>query len=535
VARPEDELQQMLSHLQAAEFIYEQPAFTEVEYIFKHALTQEVAYNSLLLERRKALHQRTAQAMEALHHSRLEDHYGDLAHHYSRSSNTQKAVEYLGRAGQQAGRRSANTEAISHLTTALELLKTLPDTSQRAQQELTLLIALGSPLRASKGFAAPEVEMVYTRAQQLCEQIGEIPQRFSALRGLWGIYFARGQSQQRIQELAAQLLHLAERAQDSALLPEAHHVMGMASFVLGEFISARAHLEQGIALYDPQREHSLSFLYPMDPGPDCRSWVSEILWYLGYPDQALKWSQEALSLAYELPYRLTLAGALSHAAALHRLRGELQLTQRRAETLRTLSTEQGFSFYLLLSTVLQGWIMAEQGKAEEGIAHMRQGMAALEAMGVDPLLYVYSPLLVEAYNKAGRAEEGLSVVAEVLAEVHQDGSRHESELYRLKGELTLQKFQVSGSKFQVQNSLESGVRGPESEAEACFLKAIEVARKQQAKSLELRAVMSLARLWQSQGKKDEARRMLAEIYGWFTEGFDTTDLKEAKALLEELS
>jgi predicted ATPase len=310
-------------------------------------------------------------------------------------------------------------------------------------------------------------------------------------------------------------------------------VMGMASFVLGEFTSARAHLEQGIALYDPQRQPSLSFLYPMDPGAACRSWMSEILWYLGYPDQALKRSQEALSLAYELPQRLTLVAALSHAAALHRLRGELQLTQQHVEAIRTLSTEQGFSFYLALNTAPQGWIMVEQGKAEEGVAHMRQGMAALEATGGGILSSPYPVLLAETYNKVGRAEEGLSVVAEVLAKVHQDGSRHESELYRLKGDLTLQKFQVSGSKFHVEDSLASSVQGLESEAEECFQKAIEVARRQQAKSLELRAVMSLSRLWQSQGKKEEARQMLAEIYGWFTEGFDTVDLKEAKVLLEE--
>jgi predicted ATPase len=489
----------------------------------------------VLIERRKVLHERIAQAIEALFHSQLEDHYGGLAHHYSRSGNTEKAVEYLGLAGRQAAQRSANTEAIRHLTTALELLKTLPETSQRAQHELTLLIALGSPLRASKGFAAPEVEMVYARAQELCEQIGDLPQRFSALRGLWGIYFARGQSRMT-RELAAQLLHLAERAQNSTLLPDAHHVMGMAAFAFGELTSARAHLERGIALYDPQRQPSLAFLYALDPGVDCRAWLSEVLWCLGYPDQALQRGQEALSLAYELPHRLTLAGALSHATTLHRLRGELQLTQQYAETLGTLATEQGFSFYLAFNTALQGWLMIEQGKAEEGVAHIRQGMAAFEAIRTGTLSSAPLPvLLADAYHKAGRAEEGLAVVAEVLAEVHQYGSRREAELHRLKGELTLQKFQVSGPKFQVQNSPESGVRDLESEAEACFLKAIEIARRQSAKSLELRAVVSLSRLWQSQGKKDEAWQMLAGIYDWFTEGFDTKDLQEAKALLEELS
>ena len=234
ITQPEDELYRLLSSLQRKEFLYEQPAFPEVEYIFKHALTQEVAYNSVLQERRKAWHEQTAQALEVLFHSRLPDRYSELAHHYTRSGNSQKAVEYLGLAGQQAVQRSANTEAISHLTTALELLKTLPETSQRAQHELRLLIALGSPLRANKGFAAPEVEMVYTRARELCEQIGEISERFSALRGLWGVYFARGHSQ-LTQEVAAQLLQLAEHAHDAVLLPEAHHVMGVAALVVESF------------------------------------------------------------------------------------------------------------------------------------------------------------------------------------------------------------------------------------------------------------------------------------------------------------
>src|SRR5262249_50339876 len=208
----------------------------------------------------------------------------------------------------------------------LERIKTLAATAQRAQHELALLLALGSSLRASKGFAAPEVEMVYTRAQELCEQVGDIPQRFSALRGLWGIYFARGQAR-LTREVAVQLLQVAERAHDATLLPEAHHVMGMAAFVFGELTSARAHLEHGIALYDPPRQSSLSFLYPYDSGADCRGLESGILWYLGYPDQALQRSQEALALAYELPSRLTLAVALRHAMRLHHFRGELPLTQ----------------------------------------------------------------------------------------------------------------------------------------------------------------------------------------------------------------
>jgi class 3 adenylate cyclase/predicted ATPase len=538
VNQPEVDLQRSLAHLQAAEFIYEQPAFPEVEYTFKHALTQEVAYHSVLMERRKGLHERTAQAIEALFPSQLEDHYGDLAHHYSRSGNTEKAVAYLGLAGRQAAQRSAHTEAIRHLTTALELLKTLPETSQRAQHELTLLLALGASLRASKGFAAPEVETVYARAQALCEQIGDLPQRFSALRGLWGIYLARGQSR-LTREVAAQLLQLAEGAHEATLLAEAYHVMGMASYVFGEWTSARAYLEQGIALYDLQRRPSLAFLSPYDPGVDCRAWVSDVLWDLGYPDQARQRSQEALSLTYELPDRFTLANALRHATRLHRLRGELPLTQQQADTLRTLGTEHGFPLFAAQGAILQGWTLAEQGQTEAGLAQIRQGLASLRDIGIESMRPSHLALLAEVYGKAGQREEGLTTLAEALAIIDKTGERRdEAELYRLQGELSLQSRH--GKTRQSTSAATSTHHPPPStpaavEAEACFLKAIESARKQQAKSLELRAVMSLSRLWQQQGKKAEARQLLAEIYGWFTEGFDTKDLQEAKALLDELS
>jgi predicted ATPase/class 3 adenylate cyclase len=533
--KPEGELQGLLAHLQAAEFIYEQPAFPEVEYTFKHALQQDVAYNSLLLERRKVLHERTAQAIELLFHSQLGDQYGDLAHHYSRSDNTAKAVEYLQLAGQQAVQRSANAEAISHFTAALELLKSQPDTSERAQQELTLQIALGVPLLLTRGHAAAEVETTYTRALELCRQVGETPQLFSVLLGLRRFYFVRGQSQ-TVHELGEQLLTLAQSVQDPGLLARAHLMQGEALFSLGEFASAREHLKQGIALYDPQQHRSHAFLYGNDTGVGSLATVALVLWCLGYPDQALKRIHEALTLARELSHPFSLAMTLGRAGWVHMHRREEQVTQERAEVTITLSTEQGFALFLAVGTIQRGWALAEQGQGEEGIRQIRQGLAALQATGAEVLRSYYLALLAETHGRVRQAEEGLAVLAEALAAVHKTGDRmYEAELYRLKGQLTLQKFQVSGSKFQVQESLESSVQSLESEAEECFLRAIEVARKQQAKSWELRAVMSLSRLWQQQGQIEEARQMLAEIYGWFTEGFETADLKEAKALLEELS
>ncbi|MBI3796864.1 MAG: AAA family ATPase [Deltaproteobacteria bacterium] len=522
--RPEDELQQRLAHLQAAEFIYEQPASPEVAYIFKHALTQEVAYTSVLIERRKIVHERTAQAIESLFHSRVEDFYGDLAHHYSRSDNTPKAIDYLRRAGQQAGQRSAHAEAISHLTGALELLKTLPDTPERAQQELTLQVTLGPAWIATKGHAAPEVERTYTRALELCRQMGETPQLFPVLFGLRTFYYVGG-ALPTARELGEQLLSLAQSTQDPALLLEAHRALGATLSSLGELVLVRTHLEQGLALYDPQQHRSHASLYGQDPGVVCLSLGAWVLWLLGYPDQALRRGQEALTLAQEISHPFSLAFALHYAALVHRFRREVPLTHERAEALLALAREYEFSLWLAWGTIPWGWVLAEQGRGEEGVAQLRQGLVASRATGAELWRPLFLTTQAEVHGKVGQAAEGLSVVAEALAAVDKTGERfNEAELYRLKGQLTLQK---------------SGVRSPasevEEEVEECFRKAIKIAQRQQAKSLELRAATSLTRLWQQQGKKAEARQMLAEIYDWFTEGFDTKDLQEAKALLDELA
>ncbi len=534
VGQPEEELYRLLSHLQAGEFIYEQPAFPDVEYTFKHALTQEVAHNSVLLERRKVLHEHTAQAIEEIHHVRLEDYYGELAHHYRRSGNTIKAIEYLGLAGQQAVQRSANAEAINHLTAALELLNTLPDTPERAQRELTLQIALGNSLIATQGYAAPEVEKAYTRARKLCQQIGETPQLFPVLWGLWSFYLNRAELQ-TARELAEQFLRLAQDAQDSALLVEAYSMLG-SLFLPGELAPAQAYTEQGIALYDAAKHGSLAVLYGEDPGVLCLCYGAAAQGYLGYPDRALKRIEEALTLAQKLAHPHSFANVLYWAAMVHQFRREEPGAQGRAEALLALCTEQGFPLWLAAGTILQGWALAVQGQGEEGIAQLRQGLDAFRALGQELTQSHILALLAEAYGKTGQMDKGLAALGEALDFVDRTGERfYEAELYRLKGELMLQ-AKVKTSLGQVKTSQDkSENRDPESGAEECFQKAIEIARRQSAKSLELRAVMSLSRLWEQQGKKDEARQMLAEIYGWFTEGFGTADLREAKALLEELS
>jgi predicted ATPase len=452
----------------------------------------------------------------------LSEHYSDLAHHYRRSSNTEKAIAYLQLAGQQAVQRSANAEAITLLTAALELLKTLPDTPKHTEQELALQIALGAPLIASTSYMSTEVEKVYARAWELCQQIGEPPQIFSVLLGRRQILFGQGELQ-AAHELGEQLLTLAQRVDDSALLLEAHRAVGATWHLLGEFTLAREHLEQVIAHYDSQQHHSHAFQYGQDPGVLSRCFAARTLWLLGYPDQALKRNDEALTLAQTLGHSYSLAWALSQAAMLHQFRREEQLTEERAEALIILSDEQGFPLWMMQGPIWRGWALAEQGKKAEGIAQIHQGLAAYRAIGGEVLRPYFLALLAEAHGSLGQAEEGLGVLAEALTIVQKSRERiYLAELYRIKGTLTLES-KVESHKSKVE------------EAEECFLKAIAIAQRQQAKSWELRAVMSLARLWQSQGKTAEARRMLAEIYNWFTEGFDTKDLQEAKALIQELS
>ena len=521
----EGPLQYGLKQLVEAELVYQRGLVPQAHYIFKHALIQDTAYQSLLKSKRQQLHQEIAQVLEARFPETKDTQPELLAHHYTEANLLGQAIPYWQQAGQKAIRRSANVEANSHLTKGLELLKTLPDTPERAWQELTLQLALAAPLMATKGWANAEVGRIYSRARELCQQVGETPQLFPALWGQWGFYFIGGELQ-TARKLGEQLLSIAQSVQDPALLVEGHHALWPALFFLGEFALTRAHLEQGIALYDSQQHGSRAFFYGgHDPGVCCQDFWALTLCSLGYPDQALKKVHEALTLAQELSHPLSLAVALYYAARLHQARRERQEAQERAETLITLSREQGFALTLAWGTIYRGWALAEQGQVEEGIVQIRQGLTAYRATGAEVGRPHFLALLAEACGKGGQTEEGLSALTEALGIVDRNGEReYEAELYRLKGQLTLAQSSVQRLASRVQK-----------EAEDCFLKAIEVARKQQAKSLELRVVMSLARLWQRQGKQHAARNTLSEIYYWFTEGFDTKDLQEAKALLDEIA
>jgi len=519
----EETLQQGLKQLVTAELVYQHGLLPQAHYLFKHALIQNTAYQSLLKSRRQQLHQQIAQVLQEQFPAITEAQPELLAHHYTEAGLIEQAIPYWQQAGQRAVQRSANAEAISHFTKGLGLLETLPDTPERTQQELTLQLALGVPLMATKGYAASEVGQVYARARVLSKQMGETPQLFSVLCGLYGFYQVRGEFP-TARELGEELLTLAQTVQDSALLLVAHWALGETLLRMADFVACQEHLEQGIALYNHQQHHTLAFLYGLDPGVGCRNVASASLWYLGYPDQALKRTQEAFTLAHELSHPFSLGHTLLFAAMLHLNRREGQLAQERAEAVIVLAREQEFLWWLAGGTFFRGSALAEQGQEEEGIAQIRQGLNAGQATGAQIALPGMLARLAEAHGKVGRVAEGVHLLDEATTVMRKtEECQWEAELYRLRGELMLAQSSVQ--------SLASRVK----EAEKCFLKAIEVARKQQAKSLELRAAMSLACLWQQQGKKTEAHKLLSDVYNWFTEGFDTKDLQEAKALLEKLA
>ena len=512
-----------------------------MEYIFKHALTQEVAYGTVLQEQRKLLHERTARAIEALNLATLEDHYSDLAHHYSRSGNAAKAVEYLSLAGQQAARQSAHAEAVRHVTAALAWLGSLPDTAARARHELTLHLSLGASLIATKGYTAAEVEQTYTRARELCLQVGEPLQTAQVLFGLFVFNVVRGKHT-AARALGEQFLDVAHRQQDATLSLVAHTLLGGTLLRLGEFAPAQAHLDQAGAFYDPAHHGDLAYHMGQDPGLLALGYAADTLWYRGYPDQALARVRHGLSLAQALAHPFSLVEALGAVALVHLFRREGPEAHAHAEALVTLAHEHGFAWWLGVGTSLQGWALVEHAarsgareQREAGLVQLREGLVALRATGAELWVPLYLGVLAQASAQSGQAQDGLRVVAEALALVEKNGERwSEADLYRLKGELTLQtEVNVQGAKFHVTN-LHPPLSDPQVEAEACFLKAIAIACRQEAKSLELRAATSLAHLWQWQGKTAEAQELLAPVYHWFTEGFDTKDLQEAQALLEEL-
>jgi class 3 adenylate cyclase/predicted ATPase len=514
-----EKLEDALSQLLDAGLIYRHGLPPDVTYEFKHALVQDVAYQSLLKGSRLQFHKRIAHALEEHFPETAETEPELLARHFTEAGLAEQAVAYWQRAGRRAAERSANLEAVAHLTKGLELIKNLPETPEHARRELGLHLTLGPALMAVKGYAAPEVGQAYLRAQELCRQVGEPAQLFTVTWGLWMVHQQRGRLE-TARSLADEVLALAEGQADPALRLQAHHAAWTTHFLVPELSSCWEHAKQGIALYDMDQYRSHAFLYGgHDPGVCCRNHGALALWFLGFPDQALETARDAMTLAERLSHPISMVGALGFLTFVHQCRREPRSAQERAEATIALCTEHGIApQYLASGAILRGWAVAAQGQAEEGVAEMRQGLIDLRAIGAAMRRWYYLTLLAEAYGHTGQAEEGLSALAEALDTIETSNMRTwEAEVYRLRGELLLRSAK------------------DEAEAESCFNRAVEVAGRQSAKSPELRAATSLARLWHQQGKTGQARALLAPVYDWFTEGFDTADIKDAKALLNELS
>jgi predicted ATPase/DNA-binding winged helix-turn-helix (wHTH) protein len=506
-------------------------------YGFIHALYQNVLYERVSASRRVNLHRRIAERGEEVYGERAREIAAELAMHFERGANPERAVKYLQQAADNAIRRFAYREAVGLARRGLALLESIPDTAGRARQELSLQLTLGVPLIATEGYAAPNVGAVYLRARELCQQLGETPDVSEVLWGLRTFYTVRGELG-TAREIAEEFLRLAERLPHPGLAMRGHWAMEITFMHQGEFTLAMEHYEKALSLYDPERHLDDGFIYAQNPGVAMRCFAAWTLWFLGKPDQALALIEEALTLARELSEPHALAPAMFFAAILHQLRREEGMARERAEAAIAVSSEHELVLYQAMAMIIRGWAMIEQGGPEEGIEQMLQGLADHEATGAEVLRPHFLGLLAEALAKTGKAEDGLRLLDEALEVSHCNGETYyQAELYRMKGDVLLMQAADRGRSPAATAGIPMVGAEPSAvaQAQACFNQAIEIARQQKAKSWELRAVMRLARLHQNQGKKREALDLLTRICESFSEGFNTVDLREAKVLLKELS
>ena len=525
----EQRLARGLAQLVEAELIFQKGMLPQARWVFKHAMLQDTAYQSLLKSKRQQIHRHVAtvlvKQLPDIRHNQPEL----VAHHYTQAGLLEQAIGYWQYAGEQAVQRSAHREGIGHFLKGLALLGELPETPDRTHRELTIQTRLGPSLMATKGYAAPEVERAYARAQELCQQLGETPQSFQVLRGLWVVYEMRAELR-TARKLGEQLLTLAQHLNDPDLLIEVHRALGNTLLWIGEFAHAREHLQKAVALHNPEHHKALAFQYGTDPRTVCLLYETLALWVLGYPEQALQKSQEALARAEEEAHQqsLSLAVALNWTGLLHQLRREAEVTYERAAAVIALAQQCGFPDWEMIGTIFRDWATAAQSHDEAPVEQLQKVIAAWCATGAELLRPYFLGLLAEQYGTLGRTEKGLALLDEALAVVNTSAERFsEAELYRLRGELLLVR---DANRLSAQTSTPRS----NSEAESCFQKALFVARQQGAKSWELRAATSLAQQWSKQGKRESARRVLTETTDWFTEGRTTRNFQAAQALLAEL-
>jgi tetratricopeptide (TPR) repeat protein len=513
-AYAEEELTARLARLQLAEFIYEKPAFPESEYTFKHALTQEVAYNSLLMERRRDIHERAAATIEELFAGELDDYVAELAHHYSASGNSAKAFGFLKLAAEQARGRSAYDDAISYANEALKLLASLPDSRQRDVNEITIQGMRAPLLAATQGFANTELAESLNRGMALCQRIGEGPEIFPIMFGLCNFNLARNRLQDAAR-LGEQILSLSQLVHNEVQQAAAHSIFGSICLWRGELSVARQHLEDAVAVYDRDIPRYL----PLNEGlvVPSRSQISWALWLLGYSDQARVRSEEALELAYRLGRPFSISFALMYGIALAHFRRDYETIRERAESLMEIARESGFPYWSAVASMVVGRVLVGEGNHAAGIIRMLEGMETLSQTGGE-LIYCYAlSLLTEAYVTSQEPEKGLETVAEALRRIQESGQRiHEAEIWRLRGELIM----MHG--------------GGADQAERSFQRALEIARAQQARSWYLRGATSFGRFLHLNGRGEEARSLLVSAIAGVIDREQNEDLNDAQALMREL-
>jgi adenylate cyclase len=545
-------------------------------YGFTHALYQQVLSQRVLPARRLRSHQRIGERLEAAYGAQADMIAAELAVHFEQGRDYARALRYLRLTAENAVRRYAYREALHYLIKGLHLLPHLPDVPERTQHELHLQATLGPTLMALKGTAAPEVEQAYQRARELSRQTGETTTLFPILRGLFASAVMQGRLAQG-REYAEQLLQLAQSRNDSASLLQAHYALGMTYYRQGEFVAARSHLQHCQQLYDSQQHLSHALFYGgADPGVGAHCFMAWTLWYLGYADQALAQGRAATALAQSLAHPYSRAFALNFVAWVHKLRREALAAQTNADAAIAIALEHGYSQMVTLGTIVRGWALLAQGHEADGLEELQRGIEVWRAAGTEDGRPYFLALLADAYGKVARVADGLSLANEAIAVVEKNGAHvHEAHVYHLKGQLLLrQQDDRSPTELGVgeKRSLESRVQSqkdvvssqysvisregenqkskgknrktkitghwpltPSPQAEACFQHALRVARRQNAKALELRAAVSLGSLWARAGKQRQAKQLLSKIYGWFTEAQSTVDLREAQDLLRQWS
>jgi class 3 adenylate cyclase/tetratricopeptide (TPR) repeat protein len=519
VSADEAALKGDLDRLLKSEIILRRGMMADASYLFKHALIQQAAYQSILTRDARRLHGKIAEVLENNFPHLADTQPEVVALHLARAGVADKAIDYWQRAAERSLKNSANSEAVAHLTNALELLGRLPESVERKRREMRLRIALALPLIAIRGYAAAEVDEVLCRARDLCRETGEDTELFRVLRLLWAFHTVRG-DHGKAHEAARQALAMAESEDAADLKLEADRVMGSSLFYLGRLDEARQRFERAIELYDRERDHSHVLTYGQDPGVSSLANEALTLWFLGYPDRAMARGAEALSLARELAHPYSLCYSLFFCSWLYVFLQDLPKLEASTEEMILLSRHQSFPFWETMGIIVRGWVAAQQGDPVGGLATMKSGIASWRRLPAGMFLPTYLCLVADIHARQGEVTAGLATVAEGFEVVAKSGEALcEPELYRLKGELLSMRTESSG-----------GWR----EAEACLIRARETAAMQASKTLELRATVSLSRMWLAAGKREAAQRLLDETRQWFGEGSETHDLKRADELRAEL-